>query len=186
MRVVIFQGQYGVFSTRYLSLSMPAVQTCIGVVALHHSRKWATAAHFDTALGLKRNLEEWELAMNARTGSSGLRDWTFTLFGGDGALSLLRCGKPSTYIGVAIQQHVQSKGATAVYSAFYSQLLPQTWCLTLRTDQIDIAAAEYNPAQFAGHSHSAKTLAMARVFVRPDQYTPAQAVMRDVSCFYQT
>ena len=81
-RVVVFQGQYGVFPTRGLSLSMPAVQTCIGVFGIHDSGQTLVAAHFDTDQMLEANIGEIEKKMPR---GHQWRDYDVTIFGGDGA-----------------------------------------------------------------------------------------------------
>lgn len=58
MRVVIYQGQYGIFKKNGLDLSMPAIQTCLGLYALSDQHDYLLCAHFDSAFGLQQNLQD--------------------------------------------------------------------------------------------------------------------------------
>ncbi len=47
-RAVVTQGTFGVFSTKNLDLSMPAIQSCIGVYGEDTTKQLLMCAHFDT------------------------------------------------------------------------------------------------------------------------------------------
>lgn len=97
MRVVIFQGQYGIFKKDNLDLSMLEVQACVGLYALSDQHDYLLCAHFDSALRLQENLQDIKQALDSK--NINIRSLKATVFGGDGKLSYIRCSIPSSYIG---------------------------------------------------------------------------------------
>jgi len=180
-RVVVFQGQYGVFPTRGLSLSMPAVQTCIGVLGIHDSGQTVVAAHFDTDQMLEANIGVIE---NKMPRGHQWRDYDVTIFGGDGAASMLRCGRPSTYIGQRIQACLRQRGCTRVqYTSHYSGLIPRTFNLQFEHDRPRIIEGQSHRF-FDGYHPTARHVATNRIRKRPSEYTVADACMLDVTDLY--
>ena len=182
MRVVIFQGQYGVFPVRGLSLSMPAVQTCIGMHAIHASGATVLAAHFDTDLELDFNLDAMQ---NALPRGQALGEYDVVLFGGDGMGSLLRCGAPSAWIGAIIEAGLRRRGCSRVrYSNQYSGVIPRTFNLTVEHERPCIVEGERHEF-FSGFDIGAKALTTRRINKRPAEYLPSDARMVNVSSLYR-
>ncbi|WP_273974537.1 hypothetical protein [Serratia ureilytica] len=181
MRAVIFQGQYGIFEKEGLDLSMPAVQTCLGLYA--ESKRYVVCAHFDTSLNLQGNL----LAIKKSLEDKGLEmsDMTWHVFGGDGVLSYLRCGKPSSFIGKMIVEFIKSQGGDAIYSnEHYSGLIEKTF----NFNYINGSGGEITEGQhmddFKGYHPEAYSISRNRIRIRPEEYTEKHSVMMDVSRFY--
>lgn len=183
MRVVIFQGQYGIYKRTNLDLSMPSVQTCLGLYALSDHHDYILCAHFDTALGLQHNLEDIKRAIEKKDLSfNGLKA---TVFGGDGKQSYLRCSPPSSNIGNEIVSFFKRQGGTAEYSPhYYSGLIPRTFNFHYKRG---CKITEGQHAQdYAGCSMEAKQLAKQRIRLRPAEYTLSHAKMTDISGYYKS
>jgi len=182
MRVVVFQGQFGIFRTDDLDLSMPAIQTCIGVFAENKGNGYILCAHFDTGKGLRHNLDSIKRALAKR--GLGLSDFRFTIFGGDGKLSYLRCSPPSVYIGETIIHLLAAEGAHAVYSdRYYSGIWANTFNFHYKNGATMITPG-IDHRDFLGFHPHVKALADRRIVKRPDEYSIDDAAMHDISHFY--
>lgn len=181
MRVVVYQGQYGIFEKDGLDLSMPAVQTCLGLYA--ESKKYVVCAHFDTSLNLQRNLLDIKKSLKDR--GLQMSDMTWRVFGGDGFWSYLRCGKPSSFIGEMIVEFIKDQGGDAIYSdEHYSGFLGKTFNFNyINGSGSEITKGQHMDA-FQGSHPNAYTIARNRTRIRPDEYTEEHAVMMDISRFY--
>lgn len=181
MRVVIFQGQYGIFKKTGLDLSMPAVQTCLGLYAISEQHDYILCAHFDSALGLQQNLIDIKRALDLK--GISMRSFKATVFGGDGKQSYLRCSSPSSHIGDEIAKFIKTQGGIAEYSnVFYSGFFPKTFNFHYQRG-CGITEGEH-PKNFMGSSQQAENLARQRIRLRPSEYSIAHAKMVDVSRFY--
>ncbi|WP_237932828.1 hypothetical protein [Buttiauxella sp. S19-1] len=181
MRVVVYQGQYGVFKKDELDLTMPAVQTCIGLYAISEQHDYILCAHFDTELRLLQNLQDIKQSLE-RKGIS-IMSLRATIFGGDGIQSYMRCTSPSTHIGNKIIHFLKTQGSFAEYSSQnYSGFVPKTFNFIYKRG-CKITEGR-NPRDFSGGSPLAEQLAIKRIRVRPEHYTFAQAKMEDVSRLY--
>ncbi|MCI0151586.1 hypothetical protein KNO81_37665 [Paraburkholderia sediminicola] len=160
-----------------MSLSMPAVQTCIGLYGVHTSGDWLIVAHFDTDLALAQNLDDLRHAMPA---GHTIRDYTVTLFGGDGKASLLRCARPSAYIGESLQIMLAGLGCQSTYSGYYSGLVPRTYNFQYEAGRPAIVEGQ-RADMFGGCHLAARRIAQMRMRSRPDAYSPTQARLTDVS-----
>lgn len=181
MKVIIFQGQYGIFKTDGLDLSMPAVQTCLGLYALSDNNKYILCAHFDTEQGLQENLQDIKRAVELK----GIRIMNFksTVFGGDGKQSYLRCTSPSSHIGNEIVDFIKKQGGWVEYSnQYYSGIIPQTFNFHYKSG-CKMTVGQ-NPNDFRGGSPQAEQLARQRIRIKPSEYTLAHAKMENVSRFY--
>ncbi|SFT62633.1 hypothetical protein SAMN05192562_1011194 [Kosakonia arachidis] len=181
MRVVVFQGQYGVFKREDLDLSMPAVQTCLGLYALSDQHDYLLCAHFDTGLRLQQNLEDIQCALTRK--AITMKSMHSVVFGGDGKQSYLRCSKPSSDIGHAIVNFIKARGGTAEYSSqYYSGIIPQTFNFYYKR-RYGITEGE-NCRDFMGAHPQARNIARQRIKLTPREYSPAQAKMTDISNLY--
>jgi hypothetical protein len=181
MRVVVFQGQYGIFKRNGLDLSMPAIQTCIGLYALSDQHDYLLCAHFDTYLGLRENLQDIKRSLEI----DGIRMSSLkaTVFGGDGKQSYLRCSPPSSYIGNQIVNYMKSQGASAHYSnSYYSGFFPKTFNFHYRNGCV--ITEGQNPRDFSGASQQAMNLARQRIRLSPSQYSLTHAKMLDITRLY--
>ncbi|EKN4180598.1 hypothetical protein ACX1H4_19615 [Yersinia enterocolitica] len=181
MRVVIFQGQYGIFKKDWLDLSMPAVQTCLGLYALSDQHDYLLCAHFDSALGLQQNLQDIKRALELK--GISMRSIRATVSGGDGKQSYLRCSSPSSHIGNEIINFIKAQGGLAEYSNhFYSGIIPKTFNFHY---QIGCGITEgQNSENFMGGSQQAENFARQRIRLRPSEYSLTHAKMVDVSRLY--
>ncbi|EBD4389303.1 hypothetical protein CT856_06045 [Salmonella enterica] len=176
MRVVVCQGQFGVFKEEGLDLSMPAIQTCIGVFGHNIDKSYIVCAHFDTDLMLEENLDKFERSM-MKNGFT-MRELSAVIFGGDGEMSRLRCSKPSVGIGYKIINYIRKKGGKAGYSdKNYSGLVPQTFNLHYR-NRFFIRTGEHSE-DLKGGKLAALEKCRERIALRPDQYRPKDAIMTD-------
>lgn len=181
MRVVIFQGQYGIFKKDGLDLSMPAVQTCLGLYALSDQHDYLLCAHFDSALGLQQNLQDIKRSVELK--GIRMRNLRATVFGGDGKQSYLRCSSPSSHIGNEIVNFMKSQGASAQYSnQYYSGVIPKTFNFHYQKG-CGITEGQ-NPRDFQGGSPQAENLAKQRIRLRPSEYSLTHAKMVDISRLY--
>ncbi len=181
MRVVIFQGQYGIFKKTGLELSMPAVQTCLGLYAFSEQHDYLLCAHFDSALRLQQNLMDIKRALELK--GISMRSLNATVFGGDGKQSYLRCSSPSSHIGSEIVNFIKKQGGTAEYSnEFYSGIIPKTFNFHYKRG-CRITEGE-DPRYFMGCSKQAEMLARQRIRLRPSEYSFKDAKMVDVSLLY--
>lgn len=181
MRVVIFQGQYGIFKKNGLDLSMPAVQTCLGLYALSEQHDYLLCAHFDSELGLQQNLMDIKRALEVK--GISIKSLRATVFGRDGKQSYLRCSSPSSHIGNEIVNFIKIQGGLAEYSNdFYSGIIPKTFNFHYQRG-CAITEGE-NPKNFMGCSQQATNIARQRIRLRPSEYSVAHAKMVDVSCLY--
>lgn len=181
MRVVIFQGQYGIFKKTGLDLSMPAVQTCLGLYALSEQDDYLLCAHFDSALGLRHNLMDIKRALELK--GISMRSLRASVFGGDGKQSYLRCSSPSSHIGHEIVNFIKAQGGLAEYSnIFYSGIVPKTFNFHYQRG-CGITEGE-NPKNFIGCSQQATNLARQRIRLTPSEYSISHAKMVDVSRCY--
>ena len=182
-RAVIVQGTYGVFSTERLNLSMPAVQTCIGVYAEDSVNKILMAAHFDSNISLKTNLKNIMQSME----NSGMNSLSTNVrvFGGDNYAAYLRCGKPSKYIGDDIVSHFRAAGYDSAYTEYYSGLLPHTFDYTFHNAS-RVSYGGMHTANFAFRGVGADAMAFfrERTVVPPHAYTLHSALMLDLSHSY--
>ncbi|MGP3147007.1 hypothetical protein [Serratia bockelmannii] len=181
MRAVIFQGQYGIFEKEGLDLSMPAVQTCLGLYA--ESKRHVVCAHFDTSLNLQRNLLDIKKSLEDK----GLKmsDLMWCVFGGDGILSYLRCGKPSSFIGKMIVNFIKSQGGNAVYSnEHYSGIIGKTFNFHYRNGNGSEITEGQHMNDLNGYHPNAYAIAHNRISIRPEEYTEEHARIADVSRFY--
>lgn len=180
MRIVIFQGQYGIFKKDDLDLSMPAVQTCLGLYAESDQHDYLLCAHFDTPLRLEQNLLDIQLALTMKGLSMfGLRA---TVFGGDGKQSYLRCSSPSSHIGETIVNFIKAQGGYAEYSSrYYSGVIPRTFNFHYKSGCRISEGRELR--DFMGGSRQAEALARQRIRLRPDEYSLNHAKMVDISQF---
>lgn len=180
-RVVIFQGQYGIFKRANLDLSMPAIQTCIGLYAVSDQHDYLLCAHFDSAIRLKENLEDIKNALKRK--NINLSSFRATVFGGDGFQSFLRCSFPSTYIGYEVIRFIREQGGHAEYShSYYSGVIPRTF--NFYYNQGCGVREGINPVDFSGYNHSAREMARKRVTLRPAEYSSSHARMIDASQVY--
>ncbi|MFX2610773.1 hypothetical protein [Enterobacter mori] len=181
-RVVIFQGQYGFFPVHNLSLSMPAIQTCIGVYGFSNNNHFLMAAHFDTDKCLRENVDNI-LKGSFKTTGVHLGDFSVNVFGGDGILSYLRCSTPTTYIGEAIIQELMRRGVENVRydTEHYSGITGRTYNLRYLTGKGLTITCGQHPADFAGANNIAANKARARIKKRPQEYSNDDARMYDVS-----
>ncbi|MCM7506574.1 hypothetical protein [Enterobacter kobei] len=181
MRVVIFQGQYGIFQTAGLNLSMPAVQSCLGLYALSEKQDYILCAHFDSALGLQKNLMDIKGALEAK--GINIKGLKATVFGGDGKQSYLRCSTPSSYIGYEIVNFIKKHGGIAEYSSrFYSGIIPKTFNFHYRGG-CEITEG-MNPMDFSQCDKRAANIARERTRITPHEYSIAHSKMEDVTRFY--
>ncbi|MBS1207162.1 MAG: hypothetical protein H6R25_4061 [Proteobacteria bacterium] len=181
MRVVVFQGQYGIFKREDLDLSMPAVQTCLGLYALSDQHDYLLCAHFDTGLGLQQNLEDIQCALTRK--GIGMKSLHGVVFGGDGKQSYLRCSTPSSDIGHAIVNFIKTRGGIAEYSSqYYSGLISKTFNFYYKR-RYGITEGQ-NPRDFIGYHRQAEYIAKQRIKLTPREYSPAQAKMTDISNLY--
>ncbi len=181
MRTVIFQGQYGIFKREGLDLCMPAIQSCLGLYALSDQHDYLLCAHFDTALGLQQNLQDIKHALEHKGISMQSLRWT--VFGGDGKQSYLRCSSPTSDIGNAIVNFIKSQGGSVEYSTrYYSGILPQTF--NFRYKRHDEITEGRHVQDFMGGHPLAEKMARQRIKTRPSEYSLAQAKMTDISHLY--
>lgn len=181
MRVVVFQGQYGLFKKEGLDLSMPAIQTCLGLYAVSEQHDYLLCAHFDSDVGLQQNLREIKNALEAKNIS--MSSLKATVFGGDGKQSYARCSPPSSHIGNDIVSFIKAQGGSAEYSnEYYSGLIPKTFNFHYQKG-CGISEGQ-NPKDFSGASQQAMNLAKQRMRLRPAEYSLAHAKMIDVSRLY--
>ncbi|VDZ51337.1 hypothetical protein [Serratia odorifera] len=183
MRAVIFQGQYGIFEKEGLDLSMPAVQTCLGLYT--ESERHVVCAHFDTSLNLQRNLLDIKKSLEDK----GLKmsDLRWCVFGGDGVLSYLRCGKPSSFIGKMIVDFIKSQGGDATYSnEHYSGLMENTFNFHYRNGSGSEITEGKHSNDLQGYHPDALSIARNRIKIHPEEYTEKHAAMTDVSRFYSS
>lgn len=181
MRVVVFQGQYGIFKREGLDLSMPAIQSCLGLYALSAQHDYLLCAHFDTALALQQNLADIQCALERK--GIAMKSLHGVVFGGDGKQSYLRCSSPSSDIGNAIVNFIKARGGTAEYSAqYYSGIIPQTFNFYYKR-RYGITEGQ-NARDFMGAHQQAENIARQRIKFRPSEYSPAQAKMTDISHLY--
>ncbi|EKN3322713.1 hypothetical protein OZ712_003228 [Yersinia enterocolitica] len=181
MRVVIYQGQYGIFKKNGLDLSMPAIQTCLGLYALSDQHDYLLCAHFDSAFGLQQNLQDIKRSIEL----NGIRMSSLraTVFGEDGKQSYLRCSAPSSHIGNEIVNFMKSHGALAQYSnQYYSGVFPETFNFHYQKG-CGITKGQ-NPRDFLGGSPQAMNLAKQRIKLRPSEYSLTHAKMLDISRLY--
>jgi hypothetical protein len=185
MRAVIMQGSYGVFPTENLSLSMPAIQTCIGLYGEDANAGKLVCAHFDTDKQLKHNTNEILTAIY-RAGMSASRTH-IKIFGGDGHLSRLRCSTPSTYIGMQIIAVLKAAGFKNIeYTQHYSGLIPRTFNYEYRSGVSVVVPVSYaDSAAIQGIHPDVHQRAWQRIKKRPDQYTPHDAEMHNVTQYYR-
>lgn len=181
MRVVIFQGQYGIFKREGLDLSMPAVQTCLGLYAISDQHDYLLCAHFDSAQGLQENLYDIKRSLEQK--GISMRSFRYTIFGGDGKQSYFRCSPPSSHIGKDIIKFIHTQGGYAEYSPqHYSGIIPKTFNFHYKRG-CGITEGRY-PKDFMGGHPQAEHIARARIKTRPFEYSLAQAHMTDISRFY--
>lgn len=181
MRVVIFQGQYGIFNRKGLDLSMPGVQSCLGLYALSTQHDYILCAHFDTELRLRQNLLDINQALEAQ--GINMRSFRATVFGGDGKQSYFRCNPPSSHIGNKIVDFIKEQGGMAEYSNhFYSGLVPKTFNFHYKGG-CGITEGQ-NMNDFMGCNQQAASLARKRIRIRPSEYSITHAKMVDISFFY--
>lgn len=181
MRVVVFQGQYGIFKREDLDLSMPALQCCLGLYALSDQHDYLLCAHFDTGLGLQQNLEDIQRAL-IRKGIT-MKSLRGVVFGGDGKQSYLRCSTPTSDIGHAIVNFITARGGTAEYSSqYYSGVIPKTFNFYYKR-HCGITEGQ-NPRDLMGAHQQALNIARQRIKLTPRQYSLAQAKMTDISNLY--
>ncbi|MFP2694347.1 hypothetical protein ACLETS_24580, partial [Enterobacter ludwigii] len=182
-RAVVVQGTYGVFKTERLNLSMPAVQTCIGVYAEDAVNKLLMAAHFDSNISLKTNLRNIMQSMES-SGMSSLST-KVRVFGGDNYTAYLRCGSPSKYIGDDIVSHFRTAGYDSAYTEYYSGLLPQTFDYTFNnTSRVSLGGMHTANSAFRGVGSDAIAFFRRRTTVSPHFYTIHSALMLDLSNSY--
>lgn len=181
MRVVIFQGQYGIFKKDNLDLSMPGIQTCVGLYALSDQHDYLLCAHFDSALRLQENLQDIKQALDSK--NINIRSLKATVFGGDGKLSYIRCSTPSSYIGEQIVKFIKKQGGIAEYSTqYYSGFIAKTFNFHHNGD-CRITEGE-NPRDFIGGNPDVMARARERIRLRPSEYSLTDAKMVDISRFY--
>jgi hypothetical protein len=181
MRAVIFQGQYGIFDKEGLDLSMPAIQTCLGLYA--ESERHVVCAHFDTSLNLQRNLLDIKKSLEDK----GLKmsDLKWYVFGGDGVLSYLRCGKPSSFIGKMIVDFIKNQDGDATYSnEHYSGFIEKTFNFHYRGGSGSEITEGQHMDDLKGHHPDAYSLVRNRISILPSEYTERHAAMIDVSRLY--
>ncbi|MDD2058343.1 hypothetical protein N5D52_04950 [Pseudomonas sp. GD03860] len=185
MRAVVMQGSYGVFPTENLSLSMPAIQTCIGLYGEDANARRLVCAHFDTEKQLNHNMSKILTAIHhsgMQAGSTRIK-----LFGGDGRLSLLRCTPPSTYIGMRIIDALKAAGFSKIeYTRHYSGLFAQTFNYEYRNGvSVVVPVFSEESFPFLGIHSAVYQRARSRIQKRPDQYTAQDAVMDDITQYYR-
>ena len=181
MRVVIFQGQYGIFKKEGIDLSMPAIQTCLGLYALSEQHDYLVCAHFDSILGLQQNLMDIKHALELK--GISMSSLKATVFGGDGKQSYLRCSSPTSHIGNEIVNFITALGGLAEYSNdYYSGVFPKTFNFHYRKG-CGITEGQ-DPRNFMGCSQPAANLARKRIALRPSEYSVSHAKMVDVSPLY--
>lgn len=184
MRVVVMQGNFGIFPTENLSLSMPAIQTCIGVYGEDKANKKLMCAHFDTEKQFNYNINQILTAFN-KSGMS-LSSANIKIFGGDGQLSRLRCTSPSTFIGTQIICAMRRAGFDNIeYTQHYSGLIAQTYNYEYFDGKsVVMSTFSVGSGPFQGIHPTVYQRALLRIQKRPDQYTAHDAMMVDISPYY--
>jgi hypothetical protein len=181
-RVVVLQGQFGFFSTAGLSLSMPAVQTCIGLYGVSHNGQFVLAAHFDTDKALRENISEI-MNVSEQTAGMHLSHFNLNVFGGDGFFSYLRCSTPSLYVGESIIRELRRRGVSEIVydPQHYSGIVACTYNLSYSAKQGFMVSAGKNEREFIGVHRDALEQARIRIKKSPAQYSNSDAMLFNIS-----
>ncbi|WP_052300797.1 RHS repeat-associated core domain-containing protein [Rahnella aceris] len=183
-RAVIVQGTYGIFPTQGLDLSMPAIQTCIGVYAEDATNGLLMAAHIDSNINIEMNLRNIMSSMD----SSGMKALStrVRVFGGDSNAAYLRCGTPSKYIGEKVVSEFRLAGYDSAYTGDYSGVIPKTFNYAYKGGSSSIRPGGVSNARsaFDGVSKDAIAFFRRRILQSPHEYTNRSVIMLNLSGNY--
>lgn len=190
MKIIVLQGQFGLFNTKCNEFFMPAIQTCIGLILYTMDRKKLMLCHLDTSLAMdininiNINIKKMELCLEEN--NLKLKDMTGFVFGGDSRISYLRCSRPSCFIGEVLIKKLSQKNCLVKYSNYYSGLREKTYNLHIKNNSIkaNFISKFKMEKNLNFVKNSLFLMAKSRISKTPDEYLIKDAIMHDISKYY--